>query len=772
MSGQEANQLGSELGDAQKEIKKLLDIVRDKDRIIANVNEEYNAMIETYKKEIEMLKSGSSEKEAYLHADLETKTQRIAALEHEVALLTQNLTEATEKLRVTENELFQVKADLEAMTEKFNTEREVREKENMDSFDKIEALQNEIVKLNENIESLKSGSSSEMSRLMQELDDLKVRMAKEKEDLEAELKSQHETNVNEIKQSHETDLEHKQSSHEFFVKSLKEEFTKQLNEQKATYEQRLAALEKQLANSTGESGEQIRALQVTVEELKTTIRQLELELSSRQATIDERDAQIAKNQAEIENLSSNISTLENDLLSQKLSGSDSENKLTQEIENLKREIEKITQTWQAKLDSTEAKYKVEIETLKQNNFKEIQALKDAHEQALADLRAEFEANKGSIVQELEAEIAKLKGEIESLKKAYEDKIAKLQEEKEAARKEVEKFYADKMAKVEATHKAEMDAAREKWNAELEAARNNLGQDKESALKALEEKKQKEIDALNASHENMLQKLSNDFDANLAKKQADFDKQIEDLKMQIEIKNKEMADNAAAHANALEAELVNIKKLKHEIALLKQEVEKRNTQAAYLETRIKEYDQKLRDSDAANKEAIAQLKMEFVEKESNLKLIFKQEKEILLKEHLEETAKLQEEFNTTTELMEERYNDLLLRFEELSELHEQRPSRDEDLKLIKHLQEQVGVKEEALKKAYEDMKFYKLELINREENYNKVFGAAPNVGVLNPLANSKRPPKTETRTMPPNSSSQFSLGGTRMTSAMSKKQSRP
>ena len=51
-------------------------------------------------------------------------------------------------------------------------------------------------------------------------------------------------------------------------------------------------------------------------------------------------------------------------------------------------------------------------------------------------------------------------------------------------------------------------------------------------------------------------------------------------------------------------------------------------------------------------------MEFVEKESNLKLIFKQEKEILLKEHLEETAKLQEEFNATTELMEERYNDLL------------------------------------------------------------------------------------------------------------------
>lgn len=31
-----------------------------------------------------------------------------------------------------------------------------------------------------------------------------------------------------------------------------------------------------------------------------------------------------------------------------------------------------------------------------------------------------------------------------------------------------------------------------------------------------------------------------------------------------------------------------------------------------------------------------------------------------------------------------------------------------------------------------MKFYKLELINREENFNKMFGTNPNVGVINPL----------------------------------------
>jgi len=31
-------------------------------------------------------------------------------------------------------------------------------------------------------------------------------------------------------------------------------------------------------------------------------------------------------------------------------------------------------------------------------------------------------------------------------------------------------------------------------------------------------------------------------------------------------------------------------------------------------------------------------------------------------------------------------------------------------------------------------FFKLELINRESSYNKVFGASPNVGVLNPFQN--------------------------------------
>jgi hypothetical protein len=64
-------------------------------------------------------------------------------------------------------------------------------------------------------------------------------------------------------------------------------------------------------------------------------------------------------------------------------------------------------------------------------------------------------------------------------------------------------------------------------------------------------------------------------------------------------------------------------------------------------------------------------------------------------------------------MDQKYKLLSERFNELQEIYEGRPSRPEDLDLIKLLQEEIVQKDNLLKKAAEDMKFYKLELINRE-----------------------------------------------------------
>jgi len=72
------------------------------------------------------------------------------------------------------------------------------------------------------------------------------------------------------------------------------------------------------------------------------------------------------------------------------------------------------------------------------------------------------------------------------------------------------------------------------------------------------------------------------------------------------------------------------------------------------------------------------------------------------------------------------------YDELKQLFDDRPSKEEDLRLIQKLQQLLEQREEDLKRAWEELKFFKLELRNRENNYNKMFNANPNVGILDPF----------------------------------------
>merc|ERR1711994_243182 len=77
-----------------------------------------------------------------------------------------------------------------------------------------------------------------------------------------------------------------------------------------------------------------------------------------------------------------------------------------------------------------------------------------------------------------------------------------------------------------------------------------------------------------------------------------------------------------------------------------------------------------------------------------------------------------------------------RLEELQQMYDQRPSREEDIERIRSLEAELLEKEAMVKKLLDEMQFYKLELVNREQNYNKVFGAAPTVGIMNTVAAKK------------------------------------
>eukprot|EP00756_Hemistasia_phaeocysticola_P065181 Hpha_TRINITY_DN8368_c0_g2::TRINITY_DN8368_c0_g2_i1::g.154400::m.154400 len=77
-------------------------------------------------------------------------------------------------------------------------------------------------------------------------------------------------------------------------------------------------------------------------------------------------------------------------------------------------------------------------------------------------------------------------------------------------------------------------------------------------------------------------------------------------------------------------------------------------------------------------------------------------------------------------MRDRYAKLQAFSRELEYKYANRESRQEDVDLINELRAQIRFREEALIHARVDFRSVKLELENRETNYNKMFGRQPSV----------------------------------------------
>ncbi|KAG7266392.1 hypothetical protein CRUP_004904 [Coryphaenoides rupestris] len=116
-------------------------------------------------------------------------------------------------------------------------------------------------------------------------------------------------------------------------------------------------------------------------------------------------------------------------------------------------------------------------------------------------------------------------------------------------------------------------------------------------------------------------------------------------------------------------------------------------------------------------------------------------------HHRETQNMLSDFNKAQELLKDKISALQILLEGSEDKFRNRESRPEDLQVIAELKDMVTEREALVKKLVsdtdhmvprqDDKKFYQLELVNRETNFNKVFNANPNVGVINPLIKQKR-----------------------------------
>ncbi|XP_035277398.1 protein FAM184A-like isoform X2 [Anguilla anguilla] len=118
-------------------------------------------------------------------------------------------------------------------------------------------------------------------------------------------------------------------------------------------------------------------------------------------------------------------------------------------------------------------------------------------------------------------------------------------------------------------------------------------------------------------------------------------------------------------------------------------------------------------------------------------------------HSKDMQNMLSDFNKAQELLKDKISALQIlyvyvhicacpcRLEGTENKFRKRESRAEDLQAIAELKDMVSEREALVKKLVDDKKFYQLELVNRETNFNKVFNPSPNVGVINPLVKQKR-----------------------------------
>ncbi|XP_027490108.1 protein FAM184A isoform X5 [Chiroxiphia lanceolata] len=244
---------------------------------------------------------------------------------------------------------------------------------------------------------------------------------------------------------------------------------------------------------------------------------------------------------------------------------------------------------------------------------------------------------------------------------------------------------------------------------------NMEETKEQEQKELEERLQQkhseELHALKETHKQAMEGFK-----------LEMEQELQTLRFELEDEGKAMLASLRSELNHQHAAAIDQLRHNHqqELVAAKMELERsieigRRQEKEFL-CRISDLQDELRHRD----HHIAELDKEILHLHENISALTKE-----LEFKGKEILRIHSESNQQISL------------EEMEEKYKNRESRPEDLQLISELKDLIAERDQLIKKLIEDKKFYQLELVDRETNYNKMFNASPNVGVINPLVKQKK-----------------------------------
>ncbi|RXN01509.1 Protein FAM184A [Acipenser ruthenus] len=336
--------------------------------------------------------------------------------------------------------------------------------------------------------------------------------------------------------------------------------------------------------------------------------------------------------------------------------------------------------------------------------------------SLHQLQAQFNQEREHLNQQLQEMEGEHQHRERSLKEAHcidmhnmeEAKAQELQELEERLRLQ---HYEEWQCLREA-HRQSIDTLKQQSEQELQTLRFELEDEGKAMLASLRSE-------LNHLHASAIDHLRQTHQQETAAAKLELENALEQSRRQ----EKELLDRITELQEEVRHRENNITKLDEEVHSLHENIS----------TLTKELEYKGKEVLKIRSEANQQIRVH--EQELNKK----HEKELneMTTVHVRETQHMLLDFNKAQELLRDKITALQILLEGTEEKFRNRESRTEDLRFIAELKDMVTERESLVKKLIDDKKFYQLELVNRETNFNKVFNASPNVGVINPLVKQKK-----------------------------------
>ncbi|XP_053138902.1 protein FAM184A isoform X2 [Hemicordylus capensis] len=387
---------------------------------------------------------------------------------------------------------------------------------------------------------------------------------------------------------------------------------------------------------------------------------------------------------------------------------DKKSAMTQLLQLKEREKNAARDSWQKKVEDLLD----QISLLKQNL--EIQLSQS--QTSMQQLQAQFSQERQRLAQEIEELEEEHQQRHNSMKEAHILAFQNMEETKEQEQKELEERlqqkHSEELQALKEAHRQAMDAFKLEMEQELQTLRFELEDEGKAMLASLRSE-------LNHQHAAAIDQLRHNHQQELATAKMELERSM-DI-------NRHQEKEFVCRTSDLQEEL---RHRGHHISELDKEILALHENISAL---TKELEFKGKEVLRIRSESNQHIRLH----EQDLNKKHEKELDVMTADHIREKQSMLADFNKTQELLKEINSALQVSLEEMEEKYQNRESRPEDLQLIAELKDLIAERDQLIKKLIDDKKFYQLELVNRETNFNKVFNASPNVGVINPLVKQKK-----------------------------------